>query len=91
MGHHQQRGHVGGGIEGSDPRSDGGLVNLAMNAAWRKSSHSGQEGTTCVELADLKTAVGVRDSTDPSGPVLQFGRNAVASLVRRVKAGELDR
>ncbi|WP_235206455.1 DUF397 domain-containing protein [Actinomadura welshii] len=58
---------------------------------WRKSSHSGQEGSTCVELAELGGRVGVRDSTDPYGPVLHFGRNAVANLVSRVKSGELDR
>ncbi|MEO3829452.1 DUF397 domain-containing protein [Actinomadura sp. B10D3] len=61
------------------------------HAAWRKSSYTGQEGGTCVELADLNTSIGVRDSTDPHGPVLHFGRNAVASLVSRIKSGELDR
>lgn len=60
-------------------------------AAWRKSSYTSQEGGTCVELADLETAVGVRDSTDPEGPVLQFGRPAVAALVGRIKNGQLDR
>ncbi|GAA1785169.1 DUF397 domain-containing protein [Actinomadura chokoriensis] len=61
------------------------------DAAWRKSSYTGQEGGTCVELANLNATVGVRDSTDPDGPVLQFGRDAVAGLLRRVKSGELDR
>lgn len=58
---------------------------------WRKSSYSGQEGGTCVELANLTTTVGVRDSTAPNGPVLQFERDAVASLLSRIKTGELDR
>jgi hypothetical protein len=61
------------------------------HAAWRKSSYTGQEGGTCVELADLNTGVGVRDSTDPHGPVLQFGRDAMAGLLIRIKTGELDR
>ncbi|MFC4056371.1 DUF397 domain-containing protein [Actinomadura syzygii] len=61
------------------------------HAAWRKSSYTGQEGGTCVELADLDTTVGVRDSTDPHGPVLQFSRPAVAGLISRIKAAELDR
>jgi hypothetical protein len=60
------------------------------DTVWRKSSHSGQEGSTCVELADLKTALGVRDSTDPEGPVLQFARDAVAGLLTRIKTGALD-
>ncbi|WUH97919.1 DUF397 domain-containing protein [Spirillospora sp. NBC_00431] len=59
--------------------------------AWRKSSYSGGEAGQCVELADLDTAVGVRDSTAPQGPVLQFSRPAVASFVNRIKGGELDR
>lgn len=57
---------------------------------WRKSSYSGQEGGTCVEVADLDVALGVRDSTDPEGPVLQFQRSAVAGLVGRIKDGKLD-
>jgi hypothetical protein len=66
-------------------------VNFANETVWRKSSHSGQEGSTCIELADLKTTLGVRDSTDPHGPVLRFGRDAVAGLLNRIKTGELDR
>ncbi|MFE9106766.1 DUF397 domain-containing protein [Actinomadura geliboluensis] len=54
---------------------------------WRKSSYTGQEGGTCVELADLNPMVGVRDSTDPGGPVLQFGRDAMRRLVLSVKSG----
>lgn len=61
------------------------------SVGWRKSSHSSQEGGTCVELAALNMAVGVRDSTDPNGPILQFGRDAVAGLLSRIKTGELDR
>lgn len=63
----------------------------ANHVAWRKSSYSTQEGGQCVELAALDTTVGVRDSTDPLGPVLQFSRPAVAGFVSGIKAGELDR
>ncbi len=62
-----------------------------LHPLWRKSSYSSQEGGTCIELANLTTTVGVRDSTDPNGPVLHFGRGAVATLLRRIKTGELDR
>jgi hypothetical protein len=38
---------------------------------WRKSTRSGNGGDTCVEVADnLPGRVLVRDSKDPSGPVL---------------------
>ena len=63
----------------------------SKQTAWRKSSYTSQEGGTCVELADLTSVVGVRDSTDPHGPVLQFGRDAMARLLGRIKTGELDR
>ncbi|HEX6468658.1 MAG TPA: DUF397 domain-containing protein [Streptosporangiaceae bacterium] len=57
---------------------------------WRKSRYSGQEGGSCVELADLSTAVGVRDSKNPGGPELVFSRRELGSLVARVKSGDLD-
>lgn len=38
---------------------------------WRKSSHSGDQGA-CVEMATASDAVAVRDSKDPTGPVLRF-------------------
>nr|WP_258341969.1 DUF397 domain-containing protein [Saccharopolyspora gregorii] len=49
---------------------------------WRKSSYSGQGGGACVELASVRSAVGVRDSKDPDGPALLFGRSAWAAFVR---------
>ncbi|MGH3389692.1 MAG: DUF397 domain-containing protein [Actinomadura sp.] len=57
---------------------------------WRKSSRSGQEGGTCVELADLTAAVAVRDSKNPDGPELLFSRREFGSLVERIKSGDLD-
>lgn len=42
-------------------------------AAWRKSSRSNANGGACVEVADnLPELVAVRDSKDPTGPVLAF-------------------
>ncbi|WP_248958226.1 DUF397 domain-containing protein [Sphaerisporangium perillae] len=41
------------------------------SAVWRKSSKSGSDGGSCVEVAaNLAGVVGVRDSKDPGGPVL---------------------
>lgn len=59
-------------------------------ARWRKSSHSATGNDTCVELADLASVVGVRDSVDPDGPKLAFSRGELAALVGRIKAGEVD-
>lgn len=36
-------------------------------AVWRKSSHSGEGGNECVEVAILGDSAVVRDSKDPHG------------------------
>ncbi|MEU8344784.1 DUF397 domain-containing protein [Spirillospora sp. NPDC048832] len=56
---------------------------------WRKATASqGSQG--CVELAPLPELVAVRDSKDPEGPMLLFGRAAWRHLAERVNRGELD-
>lgn len=40
-------------------------------ATWRKSTYSNADGN-CVEVAIHPSAVAVRDSKDPTGPVLTF-------------------
>ncbi|MEU8571328.1 DUF397 domain-containing protein [Streptomyces pathocidini] len=58
---------------------------------WVKSSYS-DNGGQCVEWApEHAAATGeflVRDSKDPSGPVLGFSADAFSSFVAGVKAGE---
>jgi hypothetical protein len=51
-------------------------------AAWRKSSYSGSEGN-CVEVAWLAPATAVRDSKNPTGPVLTFPVRAWSSFLHR--------
>ncbi|WP_131738568.1 DUF397 domain-containing protein [Actinomadura roseirufa] len=43
---------------------------LPNTTTWRRSSHSGDNGGDCVELAGLPGGVAVRDSKDPDGPAL---------------------
>jgi hypothetical protein len=56
-------------------------------ALWQKSTHSGGNGS-CVEIADLGTAVAVRDSKDPNGPKLLFAVDQWRSFTDSVKAGD---
>ncbi len=56
--------------------------------SWQKSSYSGNGGN-CVEIApDFVDLLSVRDSKDPSGPVLAFPTDAWHSFVAAVQAGE---
>jgi hypothetical protein len=57
---------------------------------WRKSSRSQGTGGECVELADLASAVGVRDSKDPAGPKLAFSRAELAAFFKAVGDGIYD-
>jgi hypothetical protein len=53
-------------------------------ARWRKSSRSGSNQAACVEVAvNLPGVVGVRDTKDPSGPVLTFTSEAWRAFVSR--------
>jgi hypothetical protein len=58
------------------------------HAVWRKSSWS--EANGCVEVAFVEDQVGVRDSKDPNGPVLVFSTQEWASLLGKIRNGELE-
>jgi len=55
-------------------------------ARWHKSTRSGSNGGDCVEVADnLPGMVAVRDSKDPEGPALIFGRPAWTEFITTLK------
>jgi hypothetical protein len=57
-------------------------------AHWRKSTRSGSNGGTCVEVADnLPGVVAVRDSKDRDGGTLAFEPDAWQAFVAGVVAG----
>jgi hypothetical protein len=55
---------------------------------WRKSTFS----TTgeCVAVADVGTAIALRNSNRVRGTVLPFGRAALGRWIDGIKAGEFD-
>ena len=59
--------------------------------SWIKSSLSFSNGN-CVEVASLPDGgVGVRDSKDPSGPVLRFTPGEWHAFLGGARNGEFDR
>ncbi|WP_221357120.1 DUF397 domain-containing protein [Streptomyces beigongshangae] len=56
----------------------------SIHLTWFKSTHSGDEGGECVEVAVDRAAIRVRDSKELSGPQLAFTRDAWSGFVAAV-------
>ncbi|MFD9222182.1 DUF397 domain-containing protein [Streptomyces sp. NPDC060064] len=61
--------------------SDEGGDCIEVAYDWHKSSYSGDEGGACVEVAAHPLAVHIRDSKNPTGPVLTVTPAAWATFV----------
>ncbi|MFF0573885.1 DUF397 domain-containing protein [Streptosporangium saharense] len=59
-------------------------------AVWRKASLSSDNGGECVEVATVGPVFALRDSKDPDGPKLLFGRTAWRTFVGEIKLGVFD-
>jgi hypothetical protein len=55
-------------------------------SAWRKSSYSGSNGGTCVEVGTTGPAVAVRDSNHPDGSQLAFAPDTWKTFTNELKA-----
>ncbi|MFY1635310.1 DUF397 domain-containing protein [Solwaraspora sp. WMMB335] len=64
-------------------------VDLSQ-AVWRKSSRSGPNCDNCVEVAFVDQAIAVRDSKNPTGPVLIFTADEWDAFVGGAQDGEFD-
>lgn len=51
-------------------------------AVWRKASRSKEDGSNCIELTGLPGTVAIRDSKDPSGPIILLTRKALRTAIR---------
>ena len=61
-----------------------------ISQEWKKSSKSGSNGGSCVEVLRRDEAIQVRDSKDPHGPILTFTRREWEAFVGGAKDGEFD-
>ncbi|MFI9638955.1 DUF397 domain-containing protein [Micromonospora sp. NPDC051925] len=61
----------------------------ALGPEWRKSGRSDSNGN-CVELRDRDGRVEMRDSKNPTGPILGFEHNVFAAFMHDVKAGRFN-
>ena len=52
---------------------------------WRKSSHSGANGGSCVEVAGAARVVLIRDTTDRDGQTLAFSAQAWRAFAEELK------
>ncbi|MGW3357008.1 DUF397 domain-containing protein [Streptomyces bungoensis] len=53
---------------------------------WRKSSYSGEgDGNECVEMANRRTHIAIRDSKDPARATLTFPAEVFAPFVEALK------
>jgi hypothetical protein len=63
-------------------------VELAF--VWLKSSRSGNQAD-CVELGRTPDDAAIRDSKNPTGPMLTFSPERLVDFIASVKAGHFDR
>ncbi|WP_405817364.1 DUF397 domain-containing protein [Streptomyces sp. NBC_01390] len=60
---------------------------MTQSLNWRKSTYSsGAEGNTCVEIADQRTRIAIRDSKDPAHGSLTFPPRAFTTFIEVLKA-----
>ncbi|MFI6050666.1 DUF397 domain-containing protein [Streptomyces violascens] len=56
---------------------------------WRKSSYSGSDQGSCVEIADGHAAIPIRDSKSPHGPALLFRAESFSAFIDALKGSAL--
>ncbi|MFI6414410.1 DUF397 domain-containing protein [Streptomyces sp. NPDC050585] len=70
--------------------NDHTIPDASSLTGWRKSSYSGNEGGSCVEvLANHPSGIPVRDSKTPQGPALLFAAGPWSSFITSLRDGDL--
>ncbi len=61
-----------------------------ISQEWKKSSKSGGNGGECVEVRRHDGAIQIRDSKDPTGPVLMFTPDEWRAFLDGAVRGEFN-
>jgi hypothetical protein len=61
-----------------------------QSLCWKKARHSIANGD-CVEIASAQGLVAVRDSKDPSGPIMRYDASVWQSFLSGARSGKFDR
>lgn len=69
--------------------ANGDNIDLSR-AMWRKSSYSNGGEGACVEVAELESSLGLRDSKNPLLPHLSVATPAFGRFLSAVKDGRHD-
>ncbi|NYV73214.1 DUF397 domain-containing protein [Streptomyces sp. UH6] len=64
-------------------------MNAQSTLAWFKSSYSGSQGDSCVEVAVTEQGVRVRDSKDVTRPHFAVSHERWSAFLRFASEGEL--
>ncbi|MFF5483368.1 DUF397 domain-containing protein [Streptomyces sp. NPDC012935] len=60
---------------------------MSTSDSWRKSSYSSfGDGDSCVEIANSRTRIAIRDSKDPNVGTLTFPTDAFTPFIEALKA-----
>ncbi|MFG2270087.1 DUF397 domain-containing protein [Streptomyces chartreusis] len=67
------------------------IPSAGILSGWRKSSYSGTEANSCLEVLDHHpSGIPVRDSKTPHGPALVFSAADWSAFVAAAKDGSLS-
>ncbi|WP_328538577.1 DUF397 domain-containing protein [Streptomyces sp. NBC_00344] len=66
------------------------MISQSPGPQWRKSSYSNGTGGECLEVAELPSHIGLRDSKDVSGPSLAVPKAVWAAFVSAVQSIEVS-
>jgi hypothetical protein len=61
--------------------------HMVLSSAWVTSTYSDTDGGNCVQVRHIPHAVQVRDSKDPSGPVITFTTTGWRAFISAFKSG----